>query len=166
MAHEASPSERETQKAEQAELLAHVLDDVITVPGTTVRLGLDPLLGVLPLIGDSLATALGSTILLIGRQLQMPISVLARMTYNIAVNGLLGAVPIFGDLFSLWYRSNAKNAALLLRALAQRHQEGHPIVVPKTTVLDLLLVLLFTLPVILIVFIMSRFFWDRGIGPL
>jgi hypothetical protein len=147
-------------------LLAHVLDDVLTIPGTTVRLGLDPLLGLIPLIGDTLATALGATIVLIGRQLRVPIGVLSRMTYNLLLNGVLGSIPIFGDLFSLWFRSNAKNAALLLRALAQRDRDACPILAPRPTILDVVLVLLLTVPVILVVLYTSRFFWERGIGLL
>jgi Domain of unknown function (DUF4112) len=166
LASQSPPSEPVRAKATQAELLAHVLDDVITVPGTRVRLGVDPLLGVLPLYGDTLATALGVTILLIGRQLRVPFGVLSRMSYHLFLNGVLGSVPIFGDLFSLWYRSNAKNAALLLRALAQRDRDACPIFSAKPTLLDVLVVLLLTLPILLLVFFLSRFFWERGIGLL
>jgi len=98
-----------------ARFLADLLDQRFTIPGTSIRIGLDPILGLIPGIGDSLATIAGSAILLIAVQLNVPKIVLIRMAINVAANTLIGAIPIFGDVFSIWFRSNARNAELLER---------------------------------------------------
>jgi hypothetical protein len=95
--------------------LADLLDQRFTIPGTSIRIGLDPILGLIPGIGDAVANIAGSAILFIAAQLNVPKIVLIRMGLNLAANALFGAIPIFGDIFSIWFRSNAKNAALLER---------------------------------------------------
>jgi hypothetical protein len=98
-----------------ARFLADLLDQRFTIPGTSIRVGLDPILGLMPGIGDVLANIAGSAILLIAAQLNVPKIVLIRMGLNVAGNALIGAIPIFGDIFSIWFRSNARNADLLER---------------------------------------------------
>ena len=96
-----------------AELLATVLDSAITIPGTQIRIGLDPLFGLVPGIGDAFASAVGSVILLIAARLQVPKIVLVRMGINLLVNGVVGMIPFVGDVFSIWFQSNRLNARLL-----------------------------------------------------
>ena len=98
-----------------ARFLADLLDQRFTIPGTSIRIGLDPILGLIPGIGDVLANIAGSAILVFAAQLNVPKIVLIRMGFNIAGNALIGAIPIFGDIFSIWFRSNARNAELLER---------------------------------------------------
>ena len=69
----------------------------------------------IPGVGDVLANIAGSAILVLAAQLNVPKIVLIRMGFNIAGNALIGAIPIFGDIFSIWFRSNARNAELLER---------------------------------------------------
>lgn len=99
-----------------ADVLAKVLDTMIPIPGTNLRLGVDPLLGLIPGIGDTVASLIGSVILVMAARLRVPKIVLIRMSLNVALNGVVGAIPGLGDLFSVWFRSNARNAALLRRA--------------------------------------------------
>ena len=101
-----------------ARLIAQVLDRSIPLPGTDLRLGLDPLIGLIPGFGDAVASLAGSMILFLAAQLQVPKIVLVRMSVNIALNGVVGSIPLFGDLFSLWFQSNIRNVALLERHLA------------------------------------------------
>ncbi len=98
-----------------ADFIARLLDTIIRIPGTPIRIGLDPLLGVIPVLGDIIANLIGSTILLLAIQLEVPKVVILRMAAHIGLNTLIGAIPGLGDLFSIWYRSNVKNAALLRR---------------------------------------------------
>lgn len=98
-----------------ADVLARILDTAVRIPGTGIRIGLDPLLGLLPGIGDALASLLGSTILMMAFQLRVPKIVMLRMSVNLLLNGVIGAVPVAGDLFSIWFKSNARNAELLRR---------------------------------------------------
>jgi hypothetical protein len=106
-----------------AELLAKILDTTIKIPGTRIYLGLDPLLGLIPGVGDMLASLIGTAILVLAGRLQVPNVVLARMSLNLLINGAVGAIPIVGDLFSIWFRSHARNAELLRRAATQPHRE-------------------------------------------
>jgi hypothetical protein len=101
-----------------ARLIAQVLDRSIRLPGTDLRFGLDPLIGLIPGFGDAVASLAGSMILFLAAQLQVPKIVLVRMSINIALNGVIGAIPLFGDLFSLWFQSNVRNVALLERHVA------------------------------------------------
>ena len=101
-----------------ADLLARILDTSFHIPGTGIRFGLDPLLGLLPGVGDALAGLIGSTILVLAAKLQVPRIVLVRMSANMAVNAVVGAVPFVGDAFSVWFRSNTRNAELLRRHAA------------------------------------------------
>ena len=103
-----------------AKFLADLLDQRFTIPGTSIRIGLDPIVSLIPGIGDLLANLTGSLILLIAAQLGVPKIALARMGINVGINTILGAVPIFGDVISIWYRSNVRNVELLERYLASR----------------------------------------------
>ena len=106
-----------------AEFLAKILDTTVKIPGTRIYLGLDPLLGLIPGIGDMLANLIGTVILVLAARLQVPQIVVARMSLNLLINGTIGAIPILGDLFSIWFRSHARNAELLRRAATQPHRE-------------------------------------------
>jgi hypothetical protein len=98
--------------------LAELLDQRFTIPGTSIRIGLDPILGLIPGVGDAVSNIAGSTILLIAAQYRLPKIVLLRMALNVAFNAMIGAIPILGDVFSIWFRSNVRNAQLLERYLS------------------------------------------------
>ncbi len=108
-----------------ADILAKVLDTSIRIPGTSWSIGLDPLLGLIPGIGDVIANLIGTVILGIATRLQLPRIVLTRMSLNLLINGTVGAVPIVGDLFSVWFRSHARNAVLLREAAMRPDRETH-----------------------------------------
>ena len=118
----AHPLVRNSKTFEIAKYLAEVLDRRFTIPGTSIQIGLDPIIGLIPGVGDALASLAGSVILVIAAQSQLPKIVLVRMSLNIALNGMIGAIPVLGDLFSLWFKSNVRNVELLERyALGGRH---------------------------------------------
>jgi hypothetical protein len=116
----------ETDQLWFAKFLADLLDQRFTIPGTSIRIGLDPIISLIPGIGDLLANLTGSMILIIAAQLGVPKAVLARMGINIAINTLIGAIPIFGDIFSIWFRSNVRNVELLQRYLGRPTQRSEP----------------------------------------
>ena len=109
-----------------ARFLAELLDQRFTIPGTSIRFGLDPLIGLIPGIGDTLANLAGSAILFIGAKFNLPKVVLLRMALNIALNTLIGAIPFVGDLFSIWFRSNVRNVQLLERYAGEHRQRAAP----------------------------------------
>ncbi len=106
-----------------AELLAKILDTTVKIPGTPFYIGLDPLLGLIPGIGDVLANLIGTFILILAARLHVPQIIIIRMSLNLLINGTIGAIPILGDLFSVWFRSHARNAELLRRAATQPYRE-------------------------------------------
>jgi hypothetical protein len=108
-----------------ADMLAKALDTSIRIPGTPWSIGLDPLLGLIPGIGDVIANLIGTVILGIATRLRLPRIVLARMSLNLLINGTVGAVPIVGDLFSIWFRSHTRNAVLLREAAMKLDRETH-----------------------------------------
>jgi hypothetical protein len=91
------------------------LDRRFTIPGTSIRIGLDPIFGLIPGVGDTIASLAGTFILFLAAQAQLPKIVLVRMSLNIALNGMIGTLPILGDLFSVWFKSNVRNVELLER---------------------------------------------------
>ncbi|MGH7138687.1 MAG: DUF4112 domain-containing protein [Pirellulales bacterium] len=106
----------------ELELLARWMDSVFEIPGTRIRFGLDPLLGLLPGLGDLLTTLVSLYILGAARRYGVPRVTLLRMASNIAIDAALGAVPFFGDVFDVFWKSNVKNVALL-----QRHIRATPV---------------------------------------
>jgi Domain of unknown function (DUF4112) len=135
-----APKERD----EFARLLAYILDDLIPIPGTKYRVGLDPLIGLIPGLGDTSTAAFSSLILVHALRAGVPKVVLARMALNILINSIIGALPGLGDLFSAWFKSNQRNYGLL-----RRHSAGARI----STVSDwifLITLLLFVLGVAVI----------------
>lgn len=98
-------------------LLAQTLDAAVRIPGTKLPVGLDFLLGLVPGVGDLAAGALGAYGLWVAQRLGAPRSVLLRMAGNIAIDTIVGSVPLLGDLFDLGFKSNLRNLALLDRWL-------------------------------------------------
>ena len=92
---------------------ARLLDSAFVVPGTSYRIGLDPILGLVPGIGDLLSPLFTVGILWQGRDLGLPRVVQVRMLGNVLLDALVGAVPLVGDLFDFAWKANEKNYALL-----------------------------------------------------
>ena len=154
------------EKEIQVEILAHMLDDAIRIPGTSFRFGFDPIVGLIPVVGDILTVISGSFIILVARQLRVPSKDLARMMYNQVLNGVVGAIPIVGDFFSFRFKSHAKNSAVLVRAL--RHVKGtscalNPL--PLNAV-DVGFICALTTPVALLAGLIGWWFWSRGYSPV
>lgn len=98
--------------------LARLLDAAVRIPGTQIRVGLDPLLGLLPGVGDSLSTLLSGWIVVRAAGMGASPATLARMLGNIVVDATIGAIPLLGDLFDVGFRANQRNLALLEGQLA------------------------------------------------
>ena len=106
----------------RARALARLLDDLIRVPGTKVGVGLDPLIGLIPGLGDVIGGAMSGYILLVAAKEGVPTSVLIRMLGNVALDSLVGVIPVLGDLFDFGVKSNRRNIDLLERYLGAPNQ--------------------------------------------
>jgi hypothetical protein len=98
--------------------LAWLLDNAFEIPGTRIRIGLDPLLGLIPIVGDLIGFIAGGYIVVLAAGLGIPRVVVARMWLNVAIDAVLGSLPIVGDALDIAWRANMMNARLLDRALA------------------------------------------------
>ena len=93
--------------------IAWLLDSAIRVPGTRFRIGLDPILGIIPGFGDVLGVLMSSYIVREAAAAGAPKSVLLRMAWNVAVEGIVGMIPFAGDIFDAAWKANQRNVALL-----------------------------------------------------
>ena len=101
---------------------AWLLDDLIGVPGTRLRFGVDPILSLVPFAGTAVGAVMGSVILIDAIRLRAPVSVLIRMVGNYVIDWLVGLLPFLGAFLDAAYRSNHKNFKLLERTIADREQ--------------------------------------------
>ena len=107
---------RLTPLARSLERGVHLLDSAIPIPGTRLRVGLDPILGlVLPVAGDALAGFVSLGVLFLALQYRVPAPVLGRMVLNVAVDAAVGGIPVLGDAFDFVWKANERNFDLLMR---------------------------------------------------
>ena len=118
------PAESGAQREARARLdfLAWLLDSSIPIPGTRLTIGLDALVGLLPFLGDLLGVLASSFILAEANRMGVGRTILARMAFNVAVEGVLGIVPIVGDVFDAAWKANQKNVRLLNAWAERPHQ--------------------------------------------
>lgn len=108
----------EDAKLASARALARLMDSAFVIPGTNIKIGLDPLLGLLPGVGDAISSAIGGYIVLIASHMGVSKAVQMRMVLNLVIDAVVGAVPFVGDLLDIGWKANIKNVNLLERALA------------------------------------------------
>jgi hypothetical protein len=94
-------------------LVARLMDSAFVIPGTNIRFGFDPLIGLLAGYGDAAAAVTSLFLLFRSLRYGVPQIVIAQMAWNIILNATVGAVPIVGDAFSFWFKSNERNYELL-----------------------------------------------------
>ncbi len=104
---------REVEIEEGLDNLAHYLDGLFRIPGTTWRFGLDSLIGLVPNVGDTLTSFASFYILLAGVRYGVPKITLLRMAFNIGLDYVVGTIPFLGDAFDLIWRSNRRNMDLI-----------------------------------------------------
>jgi hypothetical protein len=100
---------------ERLRALARVQDELVRIPGTNIRFGLDALMGLIPGAGDMVSGGVSAYVMLAATRMGAPPSVIARMAGNIALDMLIGTVPLLGDLFDVGWKSNTRNVRLLER---------------------------------------------------
>jgi hypothetical protein len=93
--------------------LSRILDSAIVIPGTKQRMGLDPILGLIPGGGDTVSAALSSYIIIEAALMGLPRTTLMRMVVNIAIDAIVGSVPILGDIFDVFSKANLRNMQLV-----------------------------------------------------
>ena len=92
--------------------ITHALDELVAVPGTPVKVGLDPVVGLIPVVGDAVAAFAGVWVIGEAARFGIPRVVLGRMVVNLLIDLAFGAIPLLGDIFDVVFRSNSRNLAL------------------------------------------------------
>ena len=108
---------------QRIELMEQLLENITVVPGTRFRVGLDSIIGLVPVIGDLITAAMGAWIVWEARNLGMSKWQLARMSANVGIDTALGAIPLVGDAFDLAFRSNSRNLRIIRKHLDKHHPE-------------------------------------------
>ena len=107
---------------ENLDWLAHLLDDRFLIPGTSIRFGLDGIIGLLPWVGDVVA-GLASCIFIVAAWFHgVPYITLTRMVVNLGIDVVIGSIPLLGDMFDIAWKANRRNYALMTRHLQQPHR--------------------------------------------
>ncbi|MBD0343900.1 MAG: DUF4112 domain-containing protein [Coleofasciculus sp. Co-bin14] len=103
--------------------LSRLMDTAIRIPGIGFRIGLDPIIGLIPGAGDLVSTAFSAYIIYLATRFQIPGKDLRKMLFNIGLEAAVGTVPLVGDLFDAYYKSNIRNLALLEQHLQATEPE-------------------------------------------
>lgn len=134
-------------------LVAKLMDNIFVIPGTGIRFGLDPLIGLIPGLGDGSSALISALLIVRGAKAGLPRIVLTRMALNVLLNTFCGAIPIVGDAFSVWFKSNQLNYALYQKHLQQARtsrKQDWLFVTGLLAILALLVVLTIVVSVILL----------------
>ncbi len=105
----------------RVEVMEKLLERSFTVPGTKIPIGMDSVIGLIPVVGDIATAAMGMYILWEARNLGLSKFQLARMTVNVGVDTVLGAIPLVGDAFDFIWRSNSRNLRIIRKHLDKYH---------------------------------------------
>lgn len=106
---------------QRIEAMEHLLERSFTIPGINRPVGLDAIVGLVPVVGDFITAAMGAYIIWEARNLGLPKWKLWRMAGNVAFDSALGAIPVAGDVFDLVFRSNTRNLRIVRRHLDKHH---------------------------------------------
>ncbi len=104
-------------------VLTKLLDSAFVIPGLNRRVGFDAIIGLIPGIGDAVSTLLASYIIWEARQLGLPKWKIARMIGNVAVDTAIGAIPVAGDAFDLFFKANERNLRIIHEHLKRGPKE-------------------------------------------
>jgi hypothetical protein len=103
--------------------LSRLMDTAIGIPGTRFRIGLDPIMGLVPGAGDLISTGFSAYIIYLATRFGIPSKDLRRMIFNIGLEAVVGTVPLVGDFFDAYYKSNIRNLAILEQHLQAAEPE-------------------------------------------
>jgi hypothetical protein len=114
------PKGRKTEEIDPLiKLVSCLLDTIFRIPGTRIRFGLEPIVGLVPILGDQATSLVSAALLYRSAQHRLPKIAMVRMALNILINGVVGMIPVVGDLFVLWYKPNIRNYKILQRHAGQ-----------------------------------------------
>lgn len=128
-----SPAERKRRARERLITLTRLMDSAVDVPMLRTKVGLDALLGVVPIAGDLVSAAIGVYLITQARELGASRWLQGKMVANLMLDAAVGAVPLAGDVFDIYFRAHRRNLSLLQQHLGEPYLDGP---VDDTTVFD------------------------------
>lgn len=93
--------------------ISRLMDTAFKIPVLGIKVGWDPVFGLIPGLGDLIATAVSAYVIVLAARFRLPRGILAQMVFNIGLEAVVGTVPLVGDLFDAFYKSNVRNLKLL-----------------------------------------------------
>jgi Domain of unknown function (DUF4112) len=145
-------------KLEHLRSLSILWDESLRIPGTKFRVGLESVIGLLPFGGDAIGVVLSCYILFHAIQFRLPQAILLRMALNVLIDGVIGTVPILGDLFDSTWKANTRNVNLLeayLQHPGSSHRANRRFIILLSAGVILMVVMLFVVSMILLKILMS-----------
>ena len=112
--------ERNEEKLLRLKLLSERLDELIKIPGTNQKIGIDAIIGVIPILGDFIGVVFSTYIMYSGIKMGVSSKVLTKMAANIAIEFIIGWIPIIGDVFDILWKANKRNVELIEDATAEK----------------------------------------------
>ncbi len=103
--------------------LSRLMDSSIRLPGTKFRIGLDPIIGLIPGAGDLISAVFSAYIILLATRFSIPTRDLGQMIFNVGLEAIVGTIPLVGDVFDAFYKSNIRNLEILEQHLSQAEPE-------------------------------------------
>ncbi|BDA74227.1 hypothetical protein RIVM261_043590 [Rivularia sp. IAM M-261] len=98
---------------------SRLMDTAFGIPGTKFRFGLDPIIGLVPGLGDLISTVVSAYIIYLAMRFNLPQDMLGKMIFNVGLESVVGSVPFIGDIFDAFYKSNIRNLEILEQHLNQ-----------------------------------------------
>jgi len=93
--------------------ISRLMDSAFRIPGTKFRVGIDPIIGLMPGLGDLVGAAFSTYLIILATKLGVPGRELTKMAFNVGIESVIGGIPLIGDLFDAYYKANLRNLDIL-----------------------------------------------------
>lgn len=133
---------QQVSKLTKLRRISRLLDNAIAIPGTKIRFGLDPILGLLPGGGDTITGGIAAYIVVEAARMGVPRNILYQMVGNIVLDSLAGTIPVVGDLFDVGWKANIRNIELLEKHvdIAEQSKSNYLFIISLIILLTLIIV--------------------------
>ena len=112
--------ERNEEKLLRLKLLSERVDELTKIPGTNQKIGIDAIIGVIPILGDFIGAVFSTYIMYSGIKMGVSSKVVTKMAANIAIEFMIGWIPVIGDIFDVLWKANKRNVELIENATAEK----------------------------------------------
>jgi hypothetical protein len=137
--------------------LSKLMDTYFEIPGLNIKIGLDPIIGLIPGIGDLISNIIGAYPISVAMKHNLNRSIILQMMINLGIDYVIGHIPVLGDIFDVFYRANTKNLELIKKGLQDPNKQTRHSIFFVTTIFLFLTVILVS-PIVLIVMLLMAAF--------